>query len=107
AELVGGAVGAVVVPAVLALSWGRFAPAGIITGVALAFLVHVTLAIAAIYTLYWLLERAVSGRQVRRGPPFARCPPPVRRVRAPGCPGPSPPAGGSPLAAPSRPARWQ
>lgn len=72
AELVGGAVGALVIPAVLALTWGRFAPAGIITGVALAFLVHVTLAIAAIYTLYWLLERAVSGPQVRRGPPFAR-----------------------------------
>lgn len=74
AELVGGAVGALVVPAALALTWGRFAPAGIITGVALAFLVHVTLAIAVIYTLYWLLERVVSGPQVRRGPPFAADP---------------------------------
>lgn len=71
AELLGGALGALVVPTLLALSWGRtFAPAGIITAVALAFLVHVTLAIALVYTLYWLLERAVSGPVVRRGPPF-------------------------------------
>lgn len=71
AELLGGALGALVIPALLALTWGRFAPAGIITGVALAFLVHVTLAIALVYTLYWLLERAVSGPRVQRGPPFA------------------------------------
>lgn len=71
AELLGGALGALVIPALLACSWGRtFAPAGIITGVALAFLVHVTLAIALVYTLYWVIERAVSGPAVRRGPPF-------------------------------------
>lgn len=69
-ELLGGALGALVIPAVLALAWRRFAAAGLITGVALAFLVHVTLAIAAIYSLYWVAERAVSGPVVRRGPPF-------------------------------------
>lgn len=70
-ELLGGAAGAVVIPSALALSWGpTFARAGIITGVALAFLVHVTLAIGLIYTAYWLLERVVSGPLPRRGPPF-------------------------------------
>ncbi|UFU01677.1 DUF1353 domain-containing protein [Ruania suaedae] len=61
AELAAGAAAAVVVPSVLALSWGRFARAGIITGVALAFLVHVTLAIVALFGLYRLAERLVSG----------------------------------------------
>lgn len=71
AELLGGALGAVLIPSLLACAWGRtFAPAGIITGVALAFLVHVTLAIALLSGLYWLLERVVSGPAVRRGPPF-------------------------------------
>lgn len=60
-ELAGGAVGALVIPTVLALSWGRLAPAGIIAGVALAFLLHVTVVILLLYAAYRLLERIVSG----------------------------------------------
>src|SRR5690625_571076 len=60
-EVVGGAAGALIIPTVLAFTWGRFYPAGIIVGVALAFLLHVTVVIAAIYGLYWVVERVVSG----------------------------------------------
>jgi hypothetical protein len=63
AELVGGALAALVIPAVLvlALSWGRLAPAGVIAAVALAFLLHVTLVIVLLYAAYRGLERVVSG----------------------------------------------
>lgn len=67
-ELATGAAAAVALPAVLAVTWRRFAVAGVITGVALAFLVHVTLVIAVLYSLYWLAEQVVSGR----GPPYGR-----------------------------------
>ncbi|MEE6271789.1 DUF1353 domain-containing protein [Georgenia wangjunii] len=60
-ELVGGAVAAAVIPAVLALLWGRRWVAGAVVGVALAFLLHVTAAIALVTGLYLLLERLVSG----------------------------------------------
>jgi len=60
-ELIGGAAGAFMIPALLALSWRRFTGAGIIVGVALAFLLHVTIVIVAIYALYWVVERIVSG----------------------------------------------
>ncbi|HLS39535.1 MAG TPA: DUF1353 domain-containing protein [Ornithinicoccus sp.] len=60
-ELVGGALGALVVPSVLALSWGRLAPAGVIASVALAFLLHVTAVIVLLYAGYRVLERLVSG----------------------------------------------
>lgn len=65
-ELLGGAVAAAVVPAVLALTWGRRWFAGVIVGIALAFLVHVTVAVAAVYGLYLLVERVVSGPPVPR-----------------------------------------
>ncbi|WP_159620715.1 DUF1353 domain-containing protein [Ruania rhizosphaerae] len=71
AELLGGGVAAIVVPSVLALTWGRFARAGIITGVALAFLLHVTLAIAALFGLYRLVERVVTGPGAGTGPQSA------------------------------------
>lgn len=61
AELAGGAAGAVVIPSLLALSWGRLWPAGVITGVALALLLHVTAVLALLYGGYRLLERLVSG----------------------------------------------
>lgn len=61
AELVGGALGALVIPSVLALSWGREAPAGVIASVALAFLLHVTAVIVLLYAGYRVLERLVSG----------------------------------------------
>lgn len=60
-ELLGGAAGAIVIPSLLALSWGRFAGAGIIVGVALALLLHVTVVIAVIYGLYAVIERIASG----------------------------------------------
>lgn len=62
-ELIGGAAGAIVIPTLLALTWRRFATAGIIVGVALAFLLHVTIVIAAIYAVYWIVERIISGPQ--------------------------------------------
>ncbi|UFU04868.1 DUF1353 domain-containing protein [Ruania halotolerans] len=62
-ELAKGAAAAVVIPAVLSLSWGRQAPAAAITGIALAFLVHITLAIAVVFSLYLVVERLVSGRR--------------------------------------------
>ena len=69
-ELVGGATAAVVIPAVLALTWGRRWAAGTIIGVALAFLLHVTVAVALVTGLYLVLERLVSGP--RRPRPTAR-----------------------------------
>jgi len=65
-ELLGGAAGAVVVPALLALLWGRHRLAGLIAGWALAFLVHVTLAIIVIHTGYLIAERLVSGPRNHR-----------------------------------------
>lgn len=61
AELVGGAAGAIVIPLVLCVTWGRFAVAGAISGVMLAILLHVTLALAAISLGYLALE-AVTRR---------------------------------------------
>lgn len=60
AETVGGLAGAVVVPVVLAVAWGRWWRAGAIAGAALATLVHVTLAVALVALAYqaaeWLLH---------------------------------------------------
>lgn len=67
AELAGGALAALLVPTALAVSWGRLWPAGVITGVALAFLLHVTAVIAVLYACYRLLERVVSGPTDERG----------------------------------------
>ena len=58
-ELVGGLAGAVVVPLLLGLTWGRFAAAGVIAGVALAVLLHVTAALALLTLLYQAAERLV------------------------------------------------
>jgi hypothetical protein len=61
-EIVGGLSGAVVVPLVLALSWGRFRRAGAVVGVTLAVLLHVTAALLLLTLLYraleWLTRRA-------------------------------------------------
>lgn len=61
AEVAGGAAFALVIPLALAALWGRLWPAGAITGVALAFLLHVTAAIAVLYGLYSAVEALVSG----------------------------------------------
>ncbi|KRF06486.1 hypothetical protein ASG88_20295 [Nocardioides sp. Soil777] len=59
-ELLGGVSGAVVLPLVLGLLWGRFRIAGAIAGVMLAVLLHVTLGLAAVLLAYQLLERLAS-----------------------------------------------
>jgi len=66
-ESLGGLVGAIVIPLVLSLLWGRFRMAGAISGVVLAVLLHVSVALAVVSVGYQLLER-VS----RRAPRLAR-----------------------------------
>jgi hypothetical protein len=63
-ELVGGLAGAVVVPLVLGLAWGRFAVAGAVTGTALAVLLHVTLVLGLITLAYQGLEWLARRRPV-------------------------------------------
>ena len=55
-EVVGGFVGAVAIPFVLGLSWGRFRMAGAILGVLLALLLHVTVALLLLTSLYLAVE---------------------------------------------------
>lgn len=57
-ELAYGAAGAVLIPALLGLLWGRFRVAGWIVLVSLAVLLHVTVAIGTLFGLYQLLEWA-------------------------------------------------
>ena len=64
AELVGGLAGAVVVPLLLGLTWGRFAIAGVVSGIALAVLLHVTVALAAITLAYQAAEWVARRRPV-------------------------------------------
>lgn len=60
-ELLGGLSGAVVVPLLLGLTWGRFAVAGCVTGIALAVLLHVTVLLGLITLTYlgteWIARR--------------------------------------------------
>lgn len=66
-EVILGMGGAVVIPAILALSWGRFWKAGVIIGCSLGLLIHVTIAVALISGAYWIVERIVSGPSSARG----------------------------------------
>lgn len=66
-ELVGGAIFAVVIPAGLSLLYGSLRRAFLLAGVALAFLVHVTIAVAAVYGLYLALDTVVTWVVERRG----------------------------------------
>lgn len=66
-EVVGGLVGAIVIPLALSLLWGRFLRAGVISCVMLAVLLHVTVGLAAISLTYLALERLA-----RRAPLLAR-----------------------------------
>ncbi|MBF4163572.1 DUF1353 domain-containing protein [Nocardioides acrostichi] len=59
-ELAWGAAGAVVVPVLLSVLWGRFYSAGVVLSVGLALLLHVTVAVAALTLLYQVLERVVA-----------------------------------------------
>lgn len=63
-ELAGGLAGAVVVPLLLGLTWGRFAIAGAVTGVALAVLLHVTVLLGAISLGYLAAEWVARRRPV-------------------------------------------
>lgn len=56
-EVLGGLAGAIVIPLVLSLLWGRFLMAGVISCVMLAVLLHVTVALAAISLAYQAVER--------------------------------------------------
>jgi Protein of unknown function (DUF1353) len=62
-ELVGGAVAALLVPVILAIPWGRLWRAGLYAGIALALLLHVTVAVAFVYGIYWILEKVVSANE--------------------------------------------
>lgn len=55
-EVVGGLAGAVAIPFVLGLGWGRFRVAGAITGVLLALLLHVTVVLLVLTALYQAVE---------------------------------------------------
>lgn len=55
-ELVGGLAGAVAIPVLLGLTWGRFRTAGAILGVLLAVLLHVTVALLLLTGLYQAVE---------------------------------------------------
>jgi hypothetical protein len=57
AELIQGLSGAVVIPFLLAATWGRFWVAGVIVGIGLAVLLHVTIALVAITVAYRAVER--------------------------------------------------
>lgn len=59
-RLATGAAGAVASPFVLGLAWGRFRVAGVIAGISLALLLHVTAAVALLLGLYRLIEWLVS-----------------------------------------------
>jgi hypothetical protein len=59
-ELARGLAGALVLPPLLALTWGRFWSAGVIVGLGLAVLLHVTVALLAITLAYQLVERTTQ-----------------------------------------------
>ena len=56
AELLTGAAGAIVIPLLLGLLWGKFIRAGWIAGVGMALLLHVTVGVLAVTVLYAGLE---------------------------------------------------
>lgn len=62
AELAGGAAAAVAVPAVLSRAWGRFRVAGLVLGVGLALLLHVTAVLLVLTAAYRLVERVATSR---------------------------------------------
>ena len=64
-ELAGGLAGAIVIPLLLGLTWGRFAIAGAVTGIALALLLHVTALLLGLTVIYQAAER------VARRTPYA------------------------------------
>jgi len=69
-EVLQGAVAALIVPAVLAVLWLKHYVAGLITGVALAFLIHVTVAVTVVFAAYSAVE-ALFEAQLRRSAMWA------------------------------------
>jgi hypothetical protein len=61
-ELLFGAIGAVVIPPLVSPLWGRRWQAGAIGGVAAAFLLHVSLAIMFVSSLFSAAEAAIQRR---------------------------------------------
>lgn len=59
-ELVGGAAGAIAIPFLAGLTWGRFRVAGTTAGVLVALLLHVSVVLLALTALYRLVEWAVA-----------------------------------------------
>jgi len=63
-ELAGGLAGAIVIPLLLSLAWGRLWMAGAITGVALAVLLHATVLLGAITLAFQAVEWVARRRPV-------------------------------------------
>jgi len=61
-ELLAGAAGAITLPLLLGLAWGRFRIAGVVAGVSLALLLHVTVVIALLTGLYRGVESLAGAR---------------------------------------------
>jgi hypothetical protein len=61
-ELAGGLSGALVIPFLLAVTWGRFWAAGAIVGIGLAVLLHVTVVLVTISVAYQAVERIIQRR---------------------------------------------
>lgn len=59
-ELIGGLAGAIVIPVLLGLAWGRFRVAGWVMGIGLAVLLHVTIGLLGVTALYWVTEKAAG-----------------------------------------------
>jgi len=59
-ELLGGAIFALIIPLLISLLWGRLWRAGALAGIALAFLLHVTVAVIVVYGIYWVAEQIAS-----------------------------------------------
>ncbi|MDN5744967.1 MAG: DUF1353 domain-containing protein [Nocardioidaceae bacterium] len=66
-EVIGGLAGAVVVPLLLGLTWGRFAVAGVVTGIALALLLHVTAVLGLLLLGYQGAEWVARRRPLAAG----------------------------------------
>ena len=76
AELIGGGIGAIIVPMLLCIPWWRLYPAALIATIAFAFLIHVTIVIAILLALYELLERLATRVETRLSrPKLAPVPP--------------------------------
>lgn len=67
AELAYGVLFAVLIPAALAALWGRLWRAGLIAGIALALLLHITIALAGLTAVFRLVEYATTPARELQG----------------------------------------